>query len=95
MSAGSPATERLTVQFSYNDLPSVAGLFERYPGQIAAVVLEAETVEPPDPDFFNGLRYPCDLASAVGRLPSLRSGVNGQARWLASLLRCKVHRYMH
>jgi glutamate-1-semialdehyde 2,1-aminomutase len=43
-----------------NDLPSVAGLFERYPGQIATVVLEAETVEPPDPDFFNGLRCLCD-----------------------------------
>jgi glutamate-1-semialdehyde 2,1-aminomutase len=42
MSAGSPAAERLTVQFSYNDLASVAGLFERYPGQIAAAVLEAE-----------------------------------------------------
>jgi hypothetical protein len=35
------------------------------------------------------------LASAVGRLPSLRSGVMGQARRLAGLLRWKVHRYMH
>jgi hypothetical protein len=26
---------------------------------------------------------PRDLASAVGRLPSPRFGVNGQARWLA------------
>jgi hypothetical protein len=33
-------------------------------------------------------------ASAVGRVPSLRSGVNGQARYLLALLRRKVHRYM-
>ena len=36
-----------------------------------------------------------DLASAVGWLPSLRSGVNGQAGWWQVLLRRKIHRYMH
>ena len=46
MSAGIPAdAERLTVQFSYNDLPSLAQLFDAYPGRIAAVVLEAETID--------------------------------------------------
>ena len=35
------------------------------------------------------------LASAVGWLPSLRSGVNGQAGWWQVLLRRKIHRYMH
>ena len=57
MSAGIPeAVKRLTVQFSYNDLPDLARLFAAYPGQIAAVILEAETVEPPAPGFFDGLR---------------------------------------
>ena len=36
-----------------------------------------------------------NLASAVGWLPSLRSGVNGQAGWWQVLLRRKIHRYMH
>jgi glutamate-1-semialdehyde 2,1-aminomutase len=48
MSAGIPeATKRLTVHFSYNDLPGLSQLFEAYPGQIAAVMLEAETIQPP------------------------------------------------
>ena len=53
MSAGIPeATRRLTVQFSYNDLDDLAALFDMYPGQIAAVVMEAETGEPPAPGLF-------------------------------------------
>ena len=35
------------------------------------------------------------LASAVGRLPSPRSGVKEQARPLLALLQRKVHRYLH
>ena len=47
MSAGIPeAAEQLAVQFGYNDLPGLARLFDAQPGQIAAVILEAETVEP-------------------------------------------------
>lgn len=41
MRAGIPeAVQRLTVQFSYNDLASLVELFDTYPGQIAAVVLD-------------------------------------------------------
>ena len=48
MSAGIPdAARQLTVQFSYNDLADLERLFDTYPGQIAAVIMEAETVEPP------------------------------------------------
>jgi glutamate-1-semialdehyde 2,1-aminomutase len=66
MSAGIPAdTECLTAQFSYNDLPSLAQLFDTYPGRIAAVVLEAETIEPPVPGFFDGLRQLCDRHGAL------------------------------
>ena len=44
MAAGIPkSVESLTVQFSYNDLADLARVFEEYPGQIAAVILEAET----------------------------------------------------
>ncbi|HEY1704909.1 MAG TPA: glutamate-1-semialdehyde 2,1-aminomutase [Trebonia sp.] len=61
MSAGIPeATKSLTVQFSYNDLDSVERLFTTHPGRIAAVILEPETVQPPAPGFFDGLRRLCD-----------------------------------
>ena len=80
MSAGIPAAERLTVQFSYNDLPSLAELFERYPGQIAAVVLEAETVEPPAPGYFDGLRRLCDQHGALLILDEIITGFRWHER---------------
>src|SRR5207244_4179266 len=44
MGAGVPqGVADLTLQFRYNDLASLEALFEEHPGQIAAVVLEAET----------------------------------------------------
>ena len=60
MSAGIPAAGPLTLQFSYNDLPGLARLLESHPGQIAAVVLGTETVEPPAPGYFDDLRRLCD-----------------------------------
>ena len=66
MSAGIPeATRRLTLQFSYNDLPDVARLFDAHPGRIAAVILEAETVQPPAPGYFDGLHRMCDQHGAL------------------------------
>jgi glutamate-1-semialdehyde 2,1-aminomutase len=35
----------MTVKLDYNDLPSVHALFDAYPGQIAAVILEAATLQ--------------------------------------------------
>ena len=44
MKAGIPsAYGSLTVKFNYNDLPSLQALFDAYPDQIAAVILEAAT----------------------------------------------------
>ena len=80
MSAGIPAAERLTVHFSYNDLPSLAQLFGRYPGQIGAVVLEAETVEPPAPGFFEGLRRLCDQHGALLILDEIITGFRWHER---------------
>ena len=80
MSAGIPAAERLTLQFSYNDLPSLAELFDRHPGQIAAVVLEAETVEPPAPGFFDGLRSLCDRHGTLLILDEMITGFRWHER---------------
>jgi glutamate-1-semialdehyde 2,1-aminomutase len=81
MSAGIPAAaERLTVQFSYNDLPDLARLFEANPGQIAAVVLEAETIEPPAPGYFAGLRRLCDQHGALLILDEIITGFRWHER---------------
>jgi glutamate-1-semialdehyde 2,1-aminomutase len=58
MKAGIPPVHgSLTVQFSYNDLDSVHALFDAYPGQIAAVILEAATsTAEPAPGFLTGLQ---------------------------------------
>ena len=81
MSAGIPDSVRpLTVQFSYNDLASLEALFEEHPGQIAAVVLEAETVEPPAPGFFAGLRRLCDRNGALLVLDEIITGFRWHER---------------
>jgi glutamate-1-semialdehyde 2,1-aminomutase len=81
MSAGIPDSVRpLTVQFSYNDLASLEALFEAHPGQIAAVVLEAETVEPPAPGFFAELRQLCDRNGALLVLDEIITGFRWHER---------------
>ena len=81
MPAGIPAAVRpLTVQFSYNDLASLESLFDAYPGQIAAVVLEAETAEPPAPGFFAGLRKLCDRNGALLVLDEIITGFRWHER---------------
>jgi glutamate-1-semialdehyde 2,1-aminomutase len=67
MKAGIPAPyESMTVKFRYNDLDSVQALFEAYPNQIAAVILEAATATAePAPGFLEGLRSVTDQNGAV------------------------------
>jgi glutamate-1-semialdehyde 2,1-aminomutase len=81
MPAGVPQAARdLTVQFAYNDLPGLAALFGRHPGQIAAVVLEAETVTPPEPGYFAGLRRLCDEQGALLILDEIITGFRWHER---------------
>ena len=67
MKAGIPSPyESMTVKFSYNDLPSVHALFDRYPGRIAAVILEAATATAePAPGFLEGLRSLTERHGAI------------------------------
>jgi glutamate-1-semialdehyde 2,1-aminomutase len=81
MSAGIPAAaKRLSLHFSYNDLPGLAGLFGEYPGQIAAVILEPETVTPPADGFFAGLRDLCDRHGALLILDEMITGFRWHER---------------
>lgn len=66
INAGIPqATQALTVKFRYNDIASVKALFERYPGQIAACILEPERTEPPRDNFLEELRRVCHEDGAL------------------------------
>jgi len=64
-----PATVQDTLVARFNDLDSVTALFERFPGQIAAVIIEPVAgnmgVVPPRPGFLSGLR---DITKAHGAL---------------------------
>ena len=60
MATGIPQPIRnLTLKFHYNDLASVESLFEGHPGEIACVILEAETTEPPVNNFLHELQRLC------------------------------------
>lgn len=69
-SAGVPAgCAHDTLTASYNDLESVASLFEGNAGQVAAVIVEPVAanmgVVPPAPGFLEGLRKLCDEQGAL------------------------------
>lgn len=75
MPGGIPqATRDLTVKFNYNDLASLASLFDAHPGEIAAVVLEAEKETPPVAGFLEGVRALCDRHGAVFVLDEMITG---------------------
>ncbi len=75
MPGGVPATTRaMTLKFNYNDLGSLEKLFDEHPGNIAAVLLEAEKETPPAPGFFDGVRALCDRHGAVFILDEMITG---------------------
>jgi len=81
MQAGVPrSTTQLICTFRYNDLPSLATLFERYPGAIACVVMEAARTEEPGPRYLEQLR---DLTHRHGALLVFDELITG-FRWHAS-----------
>jgi glutamate-1-semialdehyde 2,1-aminomutase len=79
MDAGIPASwAQLSVGFDYNDLASVAAVFDEHPDQIACVILEAATsLAEPAPGFLEGVR---DLASRHGAVLVFDEMITGM-RW--------------
>ncbi|MEW6664746.1 MAG: aminotransferase class III-fold pyridoxal phosphate-dependent enzyme [Thermodesulfobacteriota bacterium] len=57
------AVRQLTHPFKYNDLTSLGSLFDQYPGQFAAVIMEPMNTDDPLPGFLEGVR---DLAHRHG-----------------------------
>ena len=66
MNAGIPrVVADLTLQFHYNNLGSLAELFDRHPEQIACVVMEAEAAIPPEPGYLEQVKDLCEQRGAV------------------------------
>jgi glutamate-1-semialdehyde 2,1-aminomutase len=66
MNAGIPqAIINMTLKFRYNDIESLRELFDRYPKQIACVLMEAEAVTPPATDYLTQVKKLCEARGAV------------------------------
>jgi glutamate-1-semialdehyde 2,1-aminomutase len=66
LNAGVPeAIRQMTLKFRYNDLDSLQELFDRHPGQIACVVMEAEAITPPAAGYLNQVKQLCEDRGAV------------------------------
>jgi glutamate-1-semialdehyde 2,1-aminomutase len=75
INAGIPQAIRdLTVKFGYNNLESARALFEKYPGKIACVILEAEKDVPPADGFLHQLKELCHRNGALFILDEIITG---------------------
>jgi glutamate-1-semialdehyde 2,1-aminomutase len=75
MSAGIPeAVRNLTVKFRYNDLASVQELFAQYPGEIACLIMEAETATLPTKHFLHEVKRLCHEHGALFILDEIITG---------------------
>jgi glutamate-1-semialdehyde 2,1-aminomutase len=66
INAGIPqAITEMTLKFRYNDIESMRILFDKYPRQIACVVMEAEAATPPAPGYLNQVKELCEERGAI------------------------------
>jgi glutamate-1-semialdehyde 2,1-aminomutase len=75
MNAGIPeAVRNLAVTFRYNDIASVRALFERYPGKVAALILEPSRGEDPADGFLHNVQRLCRENGALLILDEMITG---------------------
>ncbi|MDQ5920533.1 MAG: glutamate-semialdehyde -aminomutase [Pseudomonadota bacterium] len=75
MNSGVPdESHALTLQFNFNDILSLEQLFQKYPQQIAAVILEPATTEEPVNGFLQQVREICTKHGAVLILDEMITG---------------------
>jgi glutamate-1-semialdehyde 2,1-aminomutase len=63
-----------TKLFSYNDIGSLEGLFQRYPEQISCVILEPSVTEHPKDNFLQKVKEVCHKNGAVFILDEMITG---------------------
>lgn len=64
----------LTLNFKYNDIASVETLFEKYPNQIAGLILEPATSEHPKDDFLHKVQALCKKNGTIFILDEMITG---------------------
>jgi len=75
MQRGIPEENRsLTLKFNYNNIDSLQQLFDQYPGEIAAVMLEAATTIEPKGDFLQKVKNLCKANGAVFIIDEMITG---------------------
>jgi glutamate-1-semialdehyde 2,1-aminomutase len=86
MNAGIPEQiQQLTLTFRYGDLAGAEALFQRYPGQIAALILEPARTEDPPAGYLHALLGLCHAHGALLILDEMITGFrwhNGGAQKL-------------
>jgi len=81
MNAGVPGeTSTLTLSFPYNDLGAVSRLFDEYPRQVAALILEPVKNDPPADGYLAGLRELTAREGAVLIFDEMISGMRFDIR---------------
>ncbi len=75
MNAGIPEEiQNLTLQFSFNDIDSVKKIFEKYKGEIAALIMEPCDSEEPADNFLQEVRKLCTEYGVVYILDEMITG---------------------
>jgi glutamate-1-semialdehyde 2,1-aminomutase len=64
----------LTLNFHYNDIASLASLFDKYPHQIAGVILEPATSDHPVDEFLHKIRELCHINGSLFILDEMITG---------------------
>ena len=81
MNAGIPETTRSLVHtFRYNDLDSLRAVFDAYPGEVACVMMEAETTTPPADGFLHRVQDLCRERGALFILDEMITGFRWHLR---------------
>ncbi len=75
MDAGIPEESKsLTLKFNYNNIQSLQQLFDKHPGEIACVMMEAATNIEPDGDFLKQVQTLCKLNGTVFIIDEMITG---------------------
>lgn len=75
MNAGIPQKVRdLTIHFTYNDIESVKKMFDKYPNQIACLIMEPAKYEDPVDDFLQKTKELCHNNGTVFILDEMITG---------------------
>lgn len=81
MPGGIPAgVKEQALGFRFNDAASLEVVLEAHQGRIAAVILEAQNIEPPEPGFLEAVRALCDRHGTVMVLDEIITGFRWDLR---------------